>query len=886
MKPHRISTFTFVTGLLLCGSGTMATESGSLQCWKAARFLAPVDSPDHRKYAPDRAVKISHLALDITPDFPRRRFVGSVVLQFQPNVEPLPELTLDAVDLAIRSVSSSEEIRSWTTTTNQVIIDFVQPIPLGKSASVTITYDAEPTKGIYFRTQEMGYPAGDTHLFSNGEPIEARHWYPCLDAPNAKYTTEVTCHVPAGMTAESNGRLVSTNRDAATGLTAFHWSQDKPHANYLISLSAGYFTRMEDHYKNVPLAYLTPPSESREAPAFFRHTKDIMGFFETETGIPYPWDKYDQICLQDFIWGGMENTSATLLTDGELFSAATENIIDGDSLVAHEMAHQWFGDLVTCKDWSDIWLNEGFATYYALLYEEHQNGHDAMLYGLYENAAGLISMSPDTVPIVRHTYGDPDEEFGQYGYLPYPKGGWVLHMLRSQLGKELYQRCIKTYVERHKFGNVVTEDLRRVIEELSGRSFDQFFDQWLYHAHNPELGASYEWNEQTRMAKITLRQNQKIDEQILLFNFPLTIRFKGKFGTVDRTIQVREKYSEFSFALPSVPEIVRLDPDYTLLAKITFKLPTPMVYAQLADRSDLVGRLLAVEELRDRKDQETVAKLATSLKEDPCYGVRTRAAQALRGIHTPEALQALLSATNQPDARVRLQVASALGGFYHDSARIAAGAMLEREKNPAILAAALRSLGDYNAPEVPVLLTKYLQSDSFRNELADAAISAIQSQDDPAYINPLLATLRERERAFRTGGFVSGLHTVAYLARNEEKKDAVRDFLVSYVNHKNQTIATAALEALGTLGDPRAIAVLQNFASARNGPEKAAAAQSLSTLRSARKPVDDFKNLRQEVLDLEKANRELRQDLEEIKKQLPVKTNAPTKASPKPKPAR
>jgi aminopeptidase N len=746
---------------------------------------------------------------------------------------------------------------------------------------VTIAYRAQPTQGIYFRTPEMGYKEGDTHLFSQGEAIEARHWYPCFDAPNAKFTSEVMCRVPEGMTAESNGRLVSEEKDPATGLTAFHWSQEKPHANYLIAVAAGYFKKLEDKHDNVPLALLTPPSEFSEAPAFFRDTKDIMGFFEAEIGIPYPWAKYDQVCLSDFVEGGMENTSLTLLTDGELFTAATENIIDSDELVSHEMAHQWFGDLVTCDDWSDIWLNEGFATYYALLYDGHKNGHDSMLYELYRNARQITGMQNDTNAIVRRTYGDPMEMFS---YLAYPKGGWVLHMLRSELGEDLYRRCIKTYLERHQYGNVVTEDLRKVIAELSGRSYDQFFDQWLYHAHHPELEASYSWDEKSKQAKVSLRQAQKIYQNVLLFSFPLTIRFKGKFGTVDRPILMKEKEADFYFPLESAPQLVRLDPSYTLLAKTTLKLPNDMLYAQLADKDDAMGRLLAIEQLKDKKDKEAVLKLKEALNNDPFYGVRIEAASALRSIHTDEALEVLLASTNQPDARVRLQVVRGIAGFYRDTAYASARNVLENEKNPAILDAAITALGNYARPEVQSLLIKFLNSVSYRNQLAAAAVDAMRSEDDPAYIAPLMETLRTREADFRSRGFGSGLDTLAYLARNEEKKDAVREFLLGYVNHKKESIQVAAIKALGTLGDPRSIAVLQTFANAAKGnPPQAAAEKAVADLRAGRKPVDDFKNLRQEVQDLEKANREQSKELEDLKKQFAAKGDTTAKPRSKSK---
>jgi aminopeptidase N len=864
-----------------------ARAGTDIECIKSANFLAPIEAGAERSYPPDREVKVSHLALDLTPDFKQRTFEGKETFQFKPNGKPVQELSLDAIDLTILSVTSTEEIQGWQATTNKLVITFVAPVPIDKEVGVTIAYRAQPSKGIYFRTPEMGYKEGDTHLFSNGEPVEARHWYPCFDSPNAKFTSEVTCRVAEGMTAISNGRLVSEEKDPATGLTVFHWSQERPHANYLISLAAGYFKKLEDKHNDVPLAYLTPPSESSEAPAFFRDTKDIMGFYESEIGIPFPWPKYYQICLNDFVWGGMENTSATLLTDDEMFTEATENILDGDELVSHEMAHQWFGDLVTCDDWSDIWLNEGFATYYALLYDGHKNGHDSMLFGLYQNARRITGTQDDTNAIVRRTYGNPEDVFGRLSYLAYAKGGWVLHMLRSQLGDELYRRCIKTYLERHQYGNVATEDLRKVIEELSGRSYDQFFDQWLYHAHHPELEASYSWDEKTRLAKVSLRQAQKVDQNVLLFSFPLTIRFKGKFGTVDRPILVKEKEADFYFPLESVPRIVRLDPDCTLLAKTTFNLPNDMLYAQLADQNDMLGRLLAIEQLKEKKDKETVEKLKEAMTNDSFYGVRGAAAWALSSIHTDDSLEALVTSPRQPDARVRWQVGGGIDGFYRDSAYDFTRNTLKNEKNPMILSTSIAALGKYAQPDVRDVLIKFLNSESYRNQLAGAAIDAMRSQDDPAYIAPLMETLRKREADFRSWRFGSSLDTLAYLARNEEKKDAVREFLLGYVNHKKESIQVAAIQALGMLGDPRSIAVLQTFAdAAKASPQQTVAEKAVADLRAGRKPVDDFKNLRQEVLDLEKANREQSKELADLKKQFESKDAGSAKPKSKSKPGK
>jgi len=840
------------------------TESTRFECQKSATFLAPIDSPDYRKYAPDREVEVLHLALDVTPDFKRRTVQGKATIQFKPMLNPVREIRLDAVDLSVDDVTSTERVQAFQVTEDKVIITFADEIAPNKEASVTVAYHAEPTEGLYFRTPDMGYKEGDTHLFTQGEEIEARHWYPCFDSPNMKFTSEITCRIPDGMTSISNGRLVSQEKDPASGLVAFHWSQEKPHANYLISLCAGYFKKVEDKFRDIPIDFYTPASEINEAKTSFRDTKDMLTFFEKEIGVPYPWAKYSQVCVNDFVEGGMENTSCTTLTDSTLFTDATENIRNSEGLVAHEMAHQWFGDLVTCKDWGHIWLNESFATYYETLYNEHKNGRDNMLYELYGRARQITGITNDSNAIVRRNFDNSHEMFG---YLSYPKGGWVLHMLRCQLGPDLYRRCIKTYLERHQYGSVVTDNLRSVIEELTGRSFDQFFDQWLYHGRQPQLDVSYSWDENAKLARVSIRQTQRVDENVVLFNFPLTIRFKGKSGVTDKQITVREKEEDFYFPLGAAPEIVRLDPEYTLLAKTSFRVPNAMLYAQLADKTDSIGRLLAVEQLAEKKDKESVAKLKKTLNEDAFYGVRIEAARALRSIHIDEALEALLDSKKQSDARVRQQVISDIADFYRDTAYQSVVETLDKEKNPDITSSALRGLGGYAKPEVHDALIKFLNSESYHNELAVAAIGGMRSQDDPAYIAPLLENLSKRGEAYTSRGFAQGLSAVAYLARNEEKKENVRQLLVDHVNDKKKTVQRAAISALGTLGDPQAIAVLQTFASAsKETPERSAAERAITDLRAGRKPVDDFKNLRQEVLELQKSNRELRKELDTLKK--------------------
>ncbi|MBK9138523.1 MAG: HEAT repeat domain-containing protein [Verrucomicrobia bacterium] len=848
----------------MLAAGALSAQAEDYECAHAARLFAGPETPAGRQYAPDRLVDIQHVLIDLTPDFAARTIAAQTTLRFAPIAKPLRELKLDAVDLRITRVEATAPVRAWQNTDRHVIVTFEEDLPPNAESSVTVTYTAEPTQGLYFRTPEMGYPAGDTHLFTQGEPISHRHWFPCFDAPNEKFTSETICRVPEGMTVLSNGRLLAQEKDPATGLVAFRWLQDKPHVNYLIAIVAGYFQTLEDRYGELALSFHTPPSEFQWAASSFADTREMMAFFEREIGVPFPWARYAQVCVHDFVAGGMENTSLTILTMGTLFPPETENIRSSQGLVAHELVHQWFGDLVTCKDWSHLWLNEGFATYYEALFDGHKNGRDAFLYNLWRDAQNVLAVQNDTTPIVWRGFRSPNEQFS---FRAYPKGAWVLHMLRSQLGEDLFRRCVKTWLERNAYDVAVTEDLNSVIEELSGRSFDQFFDQWVYHAGHPEVEVGYAWNEQTKLARISVKQTQAISDQVLLFRFPLPVRFVTPAGVVERTLDITSRAEDFHVALPAAPTQVRVDPAFTVLAKLRVQLPNDLLVAQLEDPADAFGRLVAVNTLSGRSDRETVARLKKRLNEDAFYGVRFEASKALRAAGTDEALEALLASTAQSDARVRRQVQTDLGGFYRESVRQAARAATEQERNPDVQTVAIRTLGAYASEESRALLLRLLATDSFRNEVAGAAIDAMRSQDDPVFIAPLLETLRNREAAFTTGGFTSGLSTLAWLARNEERKDEVRDFLADKLDHPKRSVRQAAIAALGTLGDPRAMGKLEPFARAgRESPERRAAEAAIGALRAARRPADDLRELRNEVLGLQKENRALKADVDELKK--------------------
>ncbi len=821
------------------------------------------------QYAPDRRIDILNLKLDITPHFDRRSIDGKCTLTFKPIALPCREIRLDAIDLNVKEVRSCQSIEAYQVTSDQIVVTFENAIPADKKTTVTITYSAEPKKGLYFRTPEMGYKAGDTHLFTQGEAHRHRHWFPSQDYPNERFRSEVICRVPQGMTALSNGQLVSQKENEKTGRTVFHWKQSKPHVNYLISLVAGHFKKLEAEYNGIPLAFYTPPSDFEQAANSFQDTKKILAFFEEEIGVPYPWAKYYNVCVQDFMFGGMENTSITTLTTRTLHTKASEELRTTYPLDAHEVAHQWFGDLVTCKDWSHLWLNEGFATYYAALYEKHKNGREAMRYELYENARRVLRVEDDNIPIVYREYQKPMEQFT---FRAYPKGGWVLHMLRSQLGPELYRKCIRTYLERHKFESVVTEDLNSVVEELSGRTWDRFFDQWVYHAGHPILDVSYSWDQQQKLAKLSIRQAQTIDEHTMRFHFPLTIEFETKGGRAREQVQIDEKAEDFYFPLEQAPKIVRVDPAYTLLAEIRFNKPKPLLYAQLKDSDDMMGRLRAVQQLKKKKSNRAIEALKETLNSDPFWGVRVEAAQALKTIHSPKALDALRASREQSDARAREAVAKAIGDFYHDDALEALRGMLRVETNPVIQGALITPVGAYPKDQVRKVILKYLNTSSYRNRLTEAAVEAIRNQADPSYLLPLREALKQRESEFTTGGIANTLETLAFLAQEKREKAPTRRFITDFVNDPRDRVRETAIAALGTLGDRKAIPLLETFTVAKEeSAVRKKAKKAIDKIRQEEGTSAQLKELRDTVLDLQKTVEGLNDQVGQLKKQFRAK---------------
>ncbi|KAJ3055498.1 hypothetical protein HK102_011334, partial [Quaeritorhiza haematococci] len=428
-----------------------------------------------------------------------------------------------------------------------------------------------------------------------GEAEEPRYWLPCYDSPNDQATPEMVITVAKPYSVVSNGALAET-KENADGTRTFHWKMEQPHSSYLITVAASEFNAFRDMLGDLPVEYYVLKNVDEEtARRFMGKTPKMIAFFNEVTGQPYPYPKYAQVCLPEFN-GGMENTSATSMTDDALLDRIEAQERDMDGLVAHELAHQWFGDLMTCKDWSHLWLNEGFASYFDPLFAEHELGEDEFLLQMRSEQRGYYGAdSMYRRPIVEPRYENPTQMFDG---MSYAKGACVLHALRGTVGDEAWWKGIKQYVATNKFRNVESDDLRKAFESATGKDLGWFFDQWVYKAGHPELKASWRYEPEDASVRLKVEQLQKLDDQTPMFRLPTTVEIVAAPGQ-SKTVPVVIDGPTHEFVIPvdAEPKAVLLDPKGWLPKQMQFERPVAENLFLLEHGPNVLARLDAAEAL-------------------------------------------------------------------------------------------------------------------------------------------------------------------------------------------------------------------------------------------------------------------------------------------------
>src|SRR5467141_1650693 len=437
-----------------------------------AIFIAAPQLPADEPYARSRDYNLQHSKISLRFDIDQKKVLGEVTHSLSILRDGSSKIALDSVGLNIQGVTLNKAPAKFEISADKLIIALPAAAKTGDKFDVAIRYEGKPAKGIYFILPDKDYPDRPKQIWTQGESEDTRYYLPTYDYPNDRLTTETILTVPASWITVSNGKLISVS-NAGKGLKTWYWKESVPSSTYLITVVAGEFDEVKQTWRGEPVTYYAPKGRGDRLLPNYERTPAMMELFSKKLGVDYPWEKYSQAMVDDFVAGGMENTSATTNTSSSLRSPKLipEFPGDEDPLISHELAHQWFGDLVTCNDWGDIWLNEGFATFFEMVWTEAHYPKEQADYERWQAVQEWVSQ-PNlyTKPIVRHDFDDSSEfDDNSYG-----KGGLVLYMLRRQIGEDAFYRGLHHYLETNRGKNVVTADLIKAIDEADHTNVQQF----------------------------------------------------------------------------------------------------------------------------------------------------------------------------------------------------------------------------------------------------------------------------------------------------------------------------------------------------------------------------------------------------------------------------
>ncbi len=836
-------------------------------------FALPGAGP---RYGPDKIVDVKHIDLHLVPDIEAATLEGRCTTTVRALDETVEQLVLDAVDLEIREVTRDGRPQAWSRRNEHLEIRLEPTLRAGEETSFTVVYRVDhPRHGLFFIRSTPLVPR-TAHLWTQCQDEYARYWFPCFDYPHEKQTTSATIVVPRGQFALSNGELVE--RRDEHDRTIFRYRQDVPHSTYLVTLVAGPFVEISQGTagkRDVPVFAFVLPERKADAQRSFGNTPRMIEFFESCIGTPYPYARYSQIAVSDFIFGGMENTSATTQTDRTLHDETAHLDFSSDPLVAHELAHQWFGDLLTCRDWSQAWLNEGFATYFECLWREEDLGWDEYVYDVFTSLERYLEEDRYRYrrPIVYNRYRDPIELFDRHLY---QKGGAVLHMLRGELGNARFFRSIARYVAQNAQRNVETIDLIRAIEEATGRNMRGFFDQWVFGSGHPEVEYHVAWDESRKVATVTIDQTQCVDGEHPASIFDIEVGFLDEVperAMRDRReplpnerrvkVHVERAHETIAIALDREPKLVRIDPGAYLVGNVTYRLGADLAAAALRGDPDIVARIRAARELAKEGSRQAREALADSFRHEPFWGVLDPAARALGETRAPWARDILLDSVMHEHPKVRRAVASALGAFREERT---ADALLERvENDPSyfVRAAACTSLGKTRDPRALDVLVTVLARSTWNGVVEAGAVQGLAELADPRAVAPIIsAASPERDEGLRSAA-ASAIARAAQLLEHE--RAPLFDALDRLLDDPLPLVSLIAIDSAAATEDPRFLSSLERLAqSAADGRTRRHAAEAALRLREARSVPSAVISLRSDVDDLREQQQRLRESLEAL----------------------
>ena len=829
-------------------------------------------------YNPDRPGQVNHIALDLKIDMDGRCFQGSCKITLTPVRAGIQRLVLDAAEMTIECVLIQGISQRFNQDGEKLTIDLLQPLT-ADATTLNIDYQVKnPRRGLYFIHPDEHYPEKPVQVWTQGEDEDSRYWFPCFDYPGQLATSEIRVQVTKPYRVISNGSLIEQTDLGAQQV--FHWSQTEIHPTYLMTLVIADFAELTDQCGEIPVRYYVEKGREADGQRSMGKTPRMIAFFNQTFGYPYPYLNYDQVCVADFIFGGMENTSTTLLMDRCLLDerAALDNR-NTESLVAHELAHQWFGDLVVIKHWSHAWIKEGMASYAEVLWTDHEYGNDEAAYYLLGEARNYLAEDTSRYrrPIVTHIYREAIELYDRHLY---EKGACVYHMIRAVLGDELFFKAIHTFVNDHAHGTVETIDLLRAIEKATGFNLLWLFDQYVFRGGHPEFKVSYSWDNENNLAQLTITQTQANpdSDHKELFNLKIPVAFNYLDGetVTNQTIllQLKEREQVFYFPLGRKPDFISFDQGNHFLKTLELAYPTAELKAQCTHDPDPVARIYAAIALAKQGGLDIVNFLGERLLNDPFWGVRVEIAEQLASINLDQVGEVLIAGLKTDHLKVRRAIIAALGQVKTIASYTALSHCLAQGEASyyaeAAAASALGSLatGLLKSKESEIIdqLTQILETRPGWNEvvrcgaitglskltLAPAAVDAILPYTQNGTPQPL------RLAAIRALGAVSTGQPPEKLSEILEQLTAIaqEDFFLTQVSVSS---------ALGQMETPKAIGILQTLANQTpDGRVRRMAEEAIKQVQAKIKADDQVKILRASVDKLQQENQALQSRLAKL----------------------
>ncbi len=657
---------------------------------------------------PTKINNLVHTRLDAKFDYEKSYLNGKVWITLEPHFYATDSLQLDAKGMNIHQVAIVKAGKNiplkYQYDSLFLNIQLDKSYKKGERYTVYIDYTAKPNefkangsaaitdaKGLYFINPKGEEKDKPTQIWTQGETEATSVWVPTIDRTNQKTTQLFNLTVPAKYVSLSNGKLIAQKANG-DGTRTDTWSMDQPHAPYLFFMGVGDFAVVKDTYKGKEVNYYVEKAYEKVARRIFGDTPEMMAFFSKKLGVEYPWVKYSQMVARDYVSGAMENTTATLHQESAQQDA--RELTDGngwETTIAHELFHQWFGDLVTAESWSNLTVNESFADYSQLLWLEHKYGKDEAMFENFNQMRGYIGSGQQTRDLVRFYYKDKEDMFDAVSY---NKGGRILHMLRNLVGDDAFFASLNKYLTTNKFGTGSGHKLRLAFEEVTGKDWNWFFNQWYFGNGHPRIDISYQYNAEKQTSSVIIKQIQSGDK---IFKLPFTIDIWHGNEKKRHLVWMENKADTFNFSVKSKPDQINVDADKILLV--------------------------------DKKDNKTLAEFVHQFKHAGNYLDR-REAVAFAGNNTkdPAAVQLLIDALTDPYFRIRSLAITNLGKVKPDDGIIAKiEAIAKGETRKMVKAEAITYLANLKKDSYKTLFKEATKDSSYT--VAGAALEALTAID-------------------------------------------------------------------------------------------------------------------------------------------------------------